>query len=132
MGTVQSEQVSQSLPQEEKSYTRILRVRLQDLERLHIFFEQHGSQVSAEDRYLWFYFLCQSPDATNAEIEEFRIVSIAQEKLEAPMRFINYMYDIGWAESFDQESVEEAKDFVRFWITGELCDVWEALKKVVP
>lgn len=129
---VQSEQVQDTSVEEKESYTRILRVRLQDLERLHIFFEKHGTRVSAEDRYLWFFFLCQSPDATNVEIENFQITQVVQEKLESPYRFVNYMYDIGWAESFDQESTENAKDFVRFWITGELCDVWEALKKIVP
>ena len=131
MGAVQSDQVPQASEQEEKSYTRILRVRLQDLERLHIFFEQE-SRVSAEDRYLWFYFLCQTPAATNAEIVDYRITQITHEKLEAPMRFVNYMYDIGWDESFDDARIEEAKDFVRFWITGELCDVWESLRKIVP
>lgn len=109
-----------------------MKIRLQDLERLHIFFEQQGQRANSEDRYLWHYLLCQKPDAINAELVDYKIVNVAHEKFPAQMRFVNYMYDIGWADNFDHNGIEEAKDFIRFWITGETCDVWESLKKVVP
>lgn len=133
MGVSQSSNIEQEkqINEKEELYEHVLRIRLYDLERLHIFFQQKKQHITAEDRYLWYYFLCQNPISTNIEIVDNQITNISQEKLEATMRFVNYMYDIGWAEHFDRQTIEEAKDFARFWIRGETCDVWEALLKII-
>lgn len=117
---------------EEKAYTKIVRIRLQDLERLHLYFLKNGRKTDPEDRYLWYYFLCQKPEAINVKIDDMKIVSVGHDKRLAELRFINYLYDIGWSETFSDQSIEDSKDFVRFWITGEVCDIWESLKKIIP
>ena len=115
------------VPQEEKINT--IKIHLQDLEELHQYFQKNGTR---DDMYLWYMFLCQKPEFINVDIQNNKIIEVTKERIPATMRFINYMYDIEWDPSFTKNEIEESKDFVRFWISDNVCDIWESLIKVMP
>jgi hypothetical protein len=108
---------------------RKTKIKLVDLERLHYFFEENN-EVNHIDKYYWYYLLCQTPDYINIEIKDNYIINICQKINNPGLRIVNYMYDIYWDENINQEDIEEIKNKVKFWISGDLCDIWEALGKI--
>jgi hypothetical protein len=132
----QGEKIEEKREQEEK------KISLDEIERIFSFFNSSdddddnpvgkGKIIRDEDKFLWYFFLCQQPSGTNVTIDEYnRITNVTPCRKRTTSnqlpRFVNFIYDIEWSERVTREDVG---DYVRFWIPSSLFDVWDALKKI--